>query len=269
MTAAASINVVEARGNWLAYAAAGPADAEVVMLGHALGTDHRMWQHQIDSLSRRYRVIAPHFRGHGQTPAGALPCDFRMLAGDCAALADALGISRLHYVGLSLGGVVGMELALGWPGLVKRLVLSNTRCAVDAAFQASCTRRTEAARAHGMKALTASTVARWFPPGFLQSEPRTADLMHEMFEATSPEIYIALCESLGKLSICGQIGRIRCPVLIIGGALDQTTGPDVIEDIGRAIQGAQVTILENCAHFPNIEAQASFNDLIEAFLGDR
>lgn len=253
----------------LSAVVAGPEGAPALMLGHALGTDHRMWHPQIAALAGSFRVIAPDFRGHGASQEAGGPWSFHALAEDCAAVAAALGYGRVSYAGLSLGGVVGMELALGWPHLVERLVLSNTRCRVDAAFATACARRVAAARGEGMGALVGPTVARWLPPGFLRSRPALACLFHEMFEATGRGPYVALCEELGRLEIWRRLPAITCPTLVVGGGRDHTTPPEVVRDVAALIPGADAVILGDAAHFPNIEAPDRFTAILRDFLGSQ
>lgn len=265
--AVATMRHIDLPGGRVSVAVAGPEGAPALMLGHALGTDHRMWQSQITALAGPFRVIAPDFRGHGGSRDTGDTWSFGELAADCAHIAAALGCRRFSYAGLSLGGVVGMELALRWPDQVERLVLSNTRCRVDAAFSQACIRRVATARGQGMAALVGPTIERWLPPGFLDARPALAHLFQDMFQATNLDPYVSLCEELGALNICGQLHRITCPTLVIGGMRDHTTPPQVVRDIATHINGAETMILD-AAHFPNIEVPQIFTAAIRGFLSN-
>src|SRR5687768_6672184 len=99
------------------YTLDGPAEAPTVTLSHSLATDLSMWNPQTPSLAKRYRVLRYDTRGHGGTDAPAGAYSLGQLADDARGLLAALGISRTHWVGLSMGGMIGQTLALSSPGL--------------------------------------------------------------------------------------------------------------------------------------------------------
>src|SRR5438128_1036046 len=101
---------------------------EPLMMVHGLGMSSELWRHQIPAFSRRYRMIAVDLRGFGRSdrPAEAGAYSIVRLAADVAAIARHLGIARMHYLGTSMGGFVGLELALSEPRLCRSLVLCHT-----------------------------------------------------------------------------------------------------------------------------------------------
>lgn len=244
----------------------GPSDAPPVVFGHALATDVGMWQPQVDAIGGRCRTIRLDFRGHGQTSGAMDGYDFDTLAEDTAALIAALDLGPVHYVGLSMGGVVGMKLALKYPELVSALVLSNTRSEVDEAFQRNCVARIEAAQHGGLASLVEPTMRRWFPEHLATSQADELLQIRAAFVNTSLEAYVAYCADLKRLDITGDLGRLDMPVLLVGGKHDKTTPPDVLGRIHDAINGSQLTIFDDCAHFPNIERPGLFNDALANFL---
>lgn len=244
----------------------GPPDGAVVVFGHALATDLAMWQPQVDALASHFRTVRFDFRGHGQSSRSPGGYDFDTLADDTAALIQTLGLGKAYYVGLSMGGVVGMKLALKHPQLVSGLVLSNTRSEVDEAFRRTCAARIDAALNRGMASLVEPTLSRWFPPHFVNG--RANDLAHirAAFVNTSLEAYASYCADLGKLDLTAQLSRLKLPALVVGGQHDETTPPHTLRKIHGAIAGSTLTIIDDCAHFPNIEWPGLFNDALLDFL---
>lgn len=268
MTAAAHVTQIALSDAMIGVALAGPADGRPVLLGHALATDHRMWSPQIASLAAAgYRVIAPDFRGHGISRDATGPWSFTGVAADCAALAAALGIARFSYIGLSLGGVVGMELASRWPSLVEKLVLSNTRVRATPEIATACARRIATVEEKGMSGILAPTLDHWFAPSFLTKDSGAmAALFGEMMTQTAVPAYVALCEELGRLDLRQGLQRITCPTLVLGGALDRTTPPATVEEIAAHGADWRVSIIPGTAHFPNLEHPAAYDAVIAGFL---
>src|SRR5512132_2339853 len=145
------------------YELTGPKNAPVVVLSHSLGSNLHMWDPQAAALADR-QVLRYDTRGHGQSdvPGGAYTLD--ELVADAVALLDELGIPKVDFVGLSMGGMIGQGLALTHPGRLNRLALCDTSAQMPAASQPIIQDRIDEARRKGMAALVDSTLARWFTP---------------------------------------------------------------------------------------------------------
>jgi 3-oxoadipate enol-lactonase len=255
---------VEVDGCRLFYRFDGPADAPVVMMSNSLGTTHRMWDPQIPTLTRRFRVLRYDRRGHGQSDAPPGPYSIERLGRDAVGILDQLGLDRVNWCGLSIGGMVGMWLGVNAPARFERLVLSNTaaRMAPPEAWDARIT----AIRAQGMAALIDGTLERWFSAGFRAKGDPMIDLIKAEFLATPPEGYAGCCAAIRDMDQRETIAGVTVPTLVVIGALDPATPPLEGELVARRIPGAKSVTLE-AAHLSNIEQPEAFSAAVLDFLG--
>jgi pimeloyl-ACP methyl ester carboxylesterase len=143
----------KANGIQINYRIDGPEGAPWVTMSNSLATTHRMWDAQMEAFTRLYRVLRYDKRGHGETDVAPGPYSFELLADDVLGLLDALQITRTHFVGLSMGGMTGMTVALRRPGVLRSLVLCDTTARIRSAIPRS-----------GSSASTPSTPgAAWSP----------------------------------------------------------------------------------------------------------
>ena len=147
----------------------GAYDAPVVMLSNSLGTNLAMWDSQIPVLTERYRVLRYDSRGHGHSTVTPGPYSIEQLARDAVALLDALGLTRVRFCGLSLGGMVGQWLGANAAPRLSRLVLCNTAAYMNAhdAYDA----RIDAVTRGGMAAVADGVLARWYTAQFIAAAP--------------------------------------------------------------------------------------------------
>jgi 3-oxoadipate enol-lactonase / 4-carboxymuconolactone decarboxylase len=239
----------------------GPADGPPVVLSNSLGSDVRMWDSQVETLAAAgFRVIRYDHRGHGRSPAPAGPYTLAELASDAAALLDRLGLARVSWVGLSLGGMVGMWLAEHEPARVDRLVLCCTSAELGPASMWQ--ERAANARTQGMSALAEAAVDRWVTPAFAESHPETVAWLREMFMSHSPEGYASCCTAIEQMSIVDDLPTVTAPTLVIVGADDPATPPEHGRRIADAVPGARLVVVPGAAHLGNVEQPAAFTGLI-------
>lgn len=245
----------------------GPPDAEVVMLSHSLALDLDMWEPQLAALAANYRVLRYDTRGHGHTQAPASSFTLRDLADDVRAILEHLRIPRVHFVGLSMGGMIGQELALRHPKLISSLVLSNTLSAYGPEAMPMWQGRIDAASGpEGMEPLVEPTVARWFTEPYRQSHAGTLDWIRTLVRRTSVPGYIECCRALMKLSLTAELRALRIPTLVIAGRQDPSTPVAGAEVMAAAIPGARLAVIENAAHISNVEQAQAYADLLTGFL---
>lgn len=256
---------VSVGGIRLHYRLDGPPDTPPIVFSNSLGTDLRMWERQISALAQRFRVICYDSRGHGRSDAPAGPYTLDLLGRDLLGLLDALGIERAHLCGLSLGGMVAQWMAIHHPERVQRLVLANTAARIGS--EASWTERIQAVTAGGMSAIRDVVVARFLSPTFRGAHPDVTHWLASMVEATPLQGYIAACAALRDADLSTQVGRIRVPTLIVGGALDQSTPPDQARELHAAISDSKLLIFDEAAHLSNVEQADAFNTSLVEFLG--
>lgn len=239
----------------------------VVVLGHALGGDLSMWDDVARQLRQRYTVLRYDHRGHGRSPVIPGPCSIEALADDAAALIDEQIGAPVHYVGLSMGGMVAQQLAARHPRLVGSIVVANSSSYFDETGRAVWRARIETARNHGMAGLADSTMARWFTPEFRAAEggaERVAELRRR-FEAMDPGAYAACGEAVSRIEFCSTNPRIACPTLVIAGTRDEATPPAMSQAICNSISGAVLTTIA-AAHLSAVEKPAEFAKLVADFL---
>src|SRR5437870_1806066 len=166
---------VTANGIRMHYALEGPAGAPVVTLSHSLAARLEMWEPQVKALAGRWRVLRYDTRGHGGSDAPAGPYTLDELAEDARALLGALGISTTHWVGLSMGGMIGQTLALKAPELFASLVLCDTTSRVPPEAKPQWEERIRTADTEGMESLVEPTLGRWFTPPFRERQPEVVE----------------------------------------------------------------------------------------------
>lgn len=247
----------------LAWRMDGPERAPVLMLCNSLGTNMEMWAPQLPALSRQFRVLRYDSRGHGRSdaPAGAYGLD--RLARDAIELLDALDIGRVHFCGLSLGGMIGQWLGVRAPDRVERLVLANT-----ASFMgppASWDARIRTVKDQGMPALTDAVLERWFTKRFRDAAPDRVAPVRDMLLATQPDGYAGCCAAIRDMDLRPVVGRIGAPALVVLGDEDPATPPSDGLALAAAINGA-ATVSLPAAHLSNIEAAEGFTAALMQFL---
>jgi 3-oxoadipate enol-lactonase len=235
------------------YQLDGPAGAPVILFGNSLGTNLHMWDAQMPALAKNFRLLRYDMRGHGMTeaPADVEAYTIDDLAGDALALLDALGIARFHYCGLSIGGMVGQRLGARAPARTLSLALCNT-AGIMAAPQLYRD-RAALVRKNGLEAIADAVLQRWFTERFLKQNPDAAAGVRVMLTRNSVAGYAGCCLALAAMDLTVDARLIACPTLVVTGGLDQATPPERGRDIARAVKGAKLVEIADCAHISAIE----------------
>lgn len=257
---------IQANGIRMRYADEGPRDAPVVVMSHSLSAELAMWDPQAEALKDRYRVVRYDTRGHGGSEVTDGPYSLEQLADDAFGLMDALGIEKAHWVGLSMGGMIGQTAALMNGGRFTTMTLADTSSGYPAAGQAMWAERIDGARKNGMAAGVEGTIDRWFSPGFVASAGKVVDDVRAMIAATPVEGYCGCGGAIAKLDVTGRLGEIDIPTLVICGEDDQGTPLSMSETIRDGIKGAKLVVLPVARHLANLEDVAGFNQALADFL---
>jgi len=260
---------LKANGIEMNYELSGKKDGPVVVLSHSLGSSLVNWNLQMDVLEPHFRVLRYDTRGHGGTeaPPGSYTLD--LLARDLTGLLDALRIDKVHFVGLSMGGMIGQCLALYHRPLLRSLVLCDTAAVVPAEAQPVWQERIDLARRQGLQALLDQTMERWFTPGFLKQNPPILSTIKKQFLATPPEGYVGCGEAIRRLNTIDRLSEIRLPTLIIVGEDDPATPVAGSKAIHERIAHSRLVILPSARHLGNVERAAEFNGALMGFLKEQ
>ena len=243
----------------------GPA----VVLSHALGSDLSLWDDVVPLLEPHCTVLRYDHRGHGRSEVVPGPCTLQVLADDAAALVAEQFDGPVHFVGISLGGMVAQLLAASHPQHVRSIVVANSACCFDEAGRRMWRERIASVQAQGMAPQVAPALERWFTPAYRASEPgaRRVAALAAVLAGTDPRGYVASCEAIAQLDLQGSNRRIACSALVIGGAQDRSTPLALSEQIRDSISGAQLAVLDT-AHLGAVEQPEAFAALVERFLRD-
>ena len=258
---------ITANGISMNYTFDGLAGAPVVTLSHSLATDLAMWEPTVPALASRFRVLRYETRGHGKTeaPRGAYTLD--QLAEDALALLRALDIQRTHWVGLSMGGMIGQALALKAPNVLASLALCDTSSRIPAEAKPQWEERIRTAETTGMEPLVEPTLARWFTAPFRERRKDVVDRVAAMIRSTPVAGYVGCCHAISALNLTDRLGAIKLPTVVIVGEDDPGTPVAASRVIAEAIKSARLEIIPAAAHLSNMEQPEAFNRALSGFLG--
>jgi len=249
---------VEGEGPWL-------------VMSHSLACDLHMWDEEAKRLSKRYKVLRYDTRGHGKSGAPAAAYTLELLADDLHGLLAALGVKSPHFVGLSMGGMIGQTYALKYPGVFRSLALCDTSSRYPAEAAGLWADRIKTVETEGMEPLVASTLARWFTEPFRKTRPEVVEKVANMIRNTPAAGYAGCCHAIPKINLTARLKEIRCPSLVIVGRDDAGTPVAMAEDIHHALPGSKLVIIAEAAHLSNLEQPDAFNralgDFVDAVRG--
>jgi 3-oxoadipate enol-lactonase len=247
----------------IAYRFDGTANQPVLVLSNSIGTALNMWDIQIPDLSKHFRVLRYDTRGHGASgvPAGAYSID--RLGRDVIELLDELNISRVHFCGLSLGGMIGQWLGIHTPDRIDRLILCNTSSFLGSAAQWD-NRIASVLQAADMSETAEMFLRYWFPTHMLETKSAIGTI-RAMLLATHPQGYAGCYAAVRDMDMRRTVALIPCPTLVIAGQYDTVTLPSHSEWIAVTVPGSRLVVLP-AVHLSNIEYPAAFLSAVLEFL---
>jgi len=258
--------LIDANGIRINYELSGKEDAPLVVLSHSLACSRVMWKPQLDVLESHFRVLRYDMRGHGDSDATEGAYTLEQLAADVMALLEALHIEPTHFVGLSIGGMIGQCLALNYPDRFQSLTLCDTSPVIPDDAKPLFRERMDLAHTEGMQALVETTLERWFTRPYLDQNPPEVGLIRDQILATSVTGFLGCSEAILGLNYLDRLSEIKLPTLIIVGEHDPGTPVSASEAIHDRIAGSKLVVLPSAAHLSNIEQAAAFNSALLAFL---
>ena len=245
--------VIQGEGPWLT-------------MSHSLACNLSMWDEQTELLSKKFKVLRYDTRGHGGSSAPSGAYTLEQMADDVKALFDHLGVKRTHWVGLSMGGMIGQAFALKHPGFFQSLVLADTTSRRPPNADQMWGERIRIAEAQGMEALVDSTLARWFTDGYSKSHKSVMDRIARDIRSTPAAGYAGACHAIMKVDYLDRLKEIDCPALVIVGDQDHGTPPEMARQIHQNLRGSELVVIPSAAHLSNIEQAEVFNSALTAFL---
>ena len=258
--------LIEANGIRVNCELSGKKQAPVVMLSHSLACSMVMWHPQLDLLEPHFRVVRYDTRGHGGSDAPGGAYTLQQLVDDAIGIMDELGFDKVHWVGLSMGGMIGQGLALSYPDRIERLVLADTSAIIPDDAQPIWQERIDAVNKAGIQVVAESTLERWFTPNYLKQNPPVIDQIRQQILSTPVAGYIGCSEAIRRLNYLNRLSAIQAATLIMVGADDPGTPVAASEAMHAQIKDSQLVVIPNAAHLSNIEQAQIFNDNLIAFL---
>ena len=245
---------------------AGPDDAPALVLLGSVGSTTEMWTPIMAPLAERFRVVRIDHRGHGMSPASPVgaPCTLAHLGREVIAALDDLGLGRVNLAGLSLGGMVGMWLAVHRPERIARLGLLCTSAFLPPAR--GWLDRAAAVRADGMSAIVSAVVARWITADLAAREENLVNELHTMVGSVDAESYAQCCEAIAAMDLRPDLGRIAAPTLVVAAAQDPATPPEHGRVIADGVPRARLEIIDAAAHVAPVEQPGPIARLLSEHL---
>ena len=250
----------------LNYELRGKEGAPWLVFSHSLACSLRMWDDQVTAFKDRYRVLAFDTRGHGASSAPAGAYSLEQMADDVKGLFAHLGIEHAHFVGLSMGGMIGQTFALKYPGICQSLTLADTTSRYPAEAAGVWADRIKLAETRGMQPLVEPTLERWFTEPFRKAKPEVVARIGAQISATPVPGYVGCSHAIPKINLTARLKEIRCPILVIVGEQDAGTPPAMAREIHDNAPGSKLVVLPGAAHLSNVEQPASFDAALGALL---
>jgi 3-oxoadipate enol-lactonase len=251
-------------GAALAYRLDGAHDAPTVMFAHSLATDMSIWDENVGAFADAYQVLRYDMRGHGLSSNPPAPYTAALLADDAVALLDALRIDSVHFVGLSLGGIVGQHLGARYANRLNSLSLCSTPSRRSDAGLLD--ERIASVRAGGMGAVVDGMIERWFSPAFIHKSPDKVARVREMVLNTRVNGFVGCASAVRDMSRASMLSQISVPTLIVAGGEDTTATVGIARAIRARVLNSELFIVPDAAHLPNIEQPSAFDAAVLGFL---
>lgn len=238
-----------------------------LLLIHGLGSSARDWERQIPYFSKNYRVITYDVRGHGQTDKPAGPYGIPLFAQDTAEFMKILNIESAHVVGISMGGMIALQLAVNAPERIRSLVVVNTGAElIVRSFREflMVLQRKLIVRLLGMQKMGEILSGRLFP------DPEHEELRKifvEHWAENDPRAYRDSMQGLLGWSVTDKLGFIPCPTLIVSADNDYTP-VEVKEAIVAKMPNAKLVVIPNSHHAVPVERPEEFNRIVGEFLAE-
>jgi 3-oxoadipate enol-lactonase len=244
--------------------------SETIVFAHGLLLSEKIFENQIDALQDRYRCISFDFRGHGQTAVTASGYDMETLCADTISLIEALGTAPCHFVGVSMGGMIGLRIAIKRPEFIKSLALFATSADAESAENKKRYRTlTFIAKIFGLRMVADKVMPVMFGKSFL-NDPQRAKLKKQWRQNLIANRRIGIARAvigvIEREAVYDQIIKISAPTLVARGDEDAAISMEQVNRIHSRIARSKLAIIPRAGHTPTVEEPAIVNGLIENLL---
>jgi 3-oxoadipate enol-lactonase len=248
-------------GRNIAYDLVGSEAGPVVCMTHSLASDGSMWTEQVPPLLQAgFRALRIDMRGHGGS--GPVAGDYTMsaLAADVAAVLDALSIPRVHFIGLSIGGMLGQAFALEHGGKLASAMWCDTLPSTPAGAPEVWQQRVDTVRgANSLAPLADQTIERWLTDTVKQNRPGRWRQIRDTIVGTTPAGYLGCVAAIRNFDFVARLPSVKLPVLVVCGSDDAGTPAADNRRLAGLVPGGRYEEIANALHFPNVEHPDTFN----------
>ena len=255
--------IADLRGVRLHYQLEGADGAPALALAHSLGTDLSLWNPVVARLSSACQILRWDMRGHGESSVIPGPSKLLDFGRDFLALLDTLEIHHCHFAGISLGGMLGLWLAIHAPERLGKLILANTAARIGQPRHWE--ERIALVRHQGLASVAAGSAERWFTSAWRQAHAEDVTRITQRLASSSSEGYISACAALRDADLTADLYRVQAQTLVVAGAFDPVTTPEDGRTLERSIPRAHYIELA-AAHLAPVECPAEFSQAVLAFL---
>lgn len=247
----------------------GDSNKPAIVLGHPLGMNSRVWDNLVPDLLKQFRVIRWDLPGHGLSAAldpNSSPLTGNSLVDPLIEKCDELNIKQFHYVGTSIGGMIGQQLLTQYPERLLSATLTNTGAKIGSK-EAWLTRQQDV-MALGLESMAATLVLRWFSENSIQANPALASYWQEQLANVDDYSYGALCAWLGNMDLTDTLGPSSLPIQLICGEKDVATTPELMEKLASLLQIDKLETINQIGHVPSVESPDQLTRLLKIFISN-
>lgn len=235
----------------------GRSNAPVLVIGNSLGANYSMWDDQIELWKKHFLVLRYDYQGHGDTPAVGDVASVKDLANDIIELVDQLNIKKFHWLGLSLGAMLGLYMAAHYQERVQSLTSACFRAAQTEETKNQWLTRIATVKEKGIQAIVDGTADRWLTEKYRQANPGDDKKLRNMIGSNTDQGYMACGHAVMTYDASPYMKNIQCPVLLISGEFDMGAPTAGIDALTKVIKNCQHIMLPS-AHIANIECKRDF-----------
>lgn len=242
----------------------GREGAPVIALSNPLGLNLSIWDKVVEALSPDFQIIRYDPRGHGRTSQPTKPTNHPELTGDLIAILDALNVPKLHaLVGLSMGGIVALNVALHYPERVRKIITCNCPAFSTAEQKKEWDSGVAIIKERGISSIAEEAVSRWFTTEWKENPGNQSMFksIQDAFTNTAPNVFVTYSRVVDNYEYVEPAKSLKVPCLLVCGAQDSTLLS--MRDLEKAIPNTRLEILDHCGHLPMIEQPESYIEILK------